>query len=83
MNDNLKELVEHAGFKPEDDHFYCTEDNIKRLVYYLCSELGTNVMAMTGNPEAVTFFQSNAFEAYGVEEVDWESEPKWKDPAND
>ena len=84
MNDALQELTDHAGFKKADDgKYYCTESNIKRLVYYLCSELGTNVMAVTQNPDAVTFFQTNALAAYGVDDVEWESDPKWEDVINE
>lgn len=90
MNEDLERIMVHAGFKPASENiqadkelFVCTEDNVKRLIYYVMSELTGAIVSMnTGNPVTSMKAADHMRVYYGVDEVEWEREPKWVDKSD-
>jgi len=77
MSPFAEELVESSGFvKDPGLGFKCSKDNIERLLYYVVNQMASAGFKVSGNKVFYNDQVEYGMSLFGVENVDWESEPK-------
>lgn len=83
MNQELSIIVRDAGFVEDAElGFKCTPANIERLAYYLISQVGALSFWTSANPSLSAEVTDNAREHFGLQDIDWNSPPKYEVPTN-